>query len=173
MPVGAHRGVNDASRCVEHQSHVGTVGIARKKQVAGNGNRCRRVQVGRYQEDYRNLALWVALCDDGRYWGVFIAPNGDTQVRECTEMRQLQYAEDEKRGEGKRSRTGLAPAYVERYTAEVLDRVDLAPIVRWIGNSKPALLCVERDPEACHRSLVAERLGREFGFEVEHLRPQG
>jgi uncharacterized protein (DUF488 family) len=95
------------------------------------------------------------------------------ELAPTTEMRQLQYAEDEKKGEGKRSRTVLAPAYVERYTAEVLDRVDLEPVVRWIGNSKPALLCVERDPEACHRSLVAGRLRDEFGFEVEHLLPQG
>ena len=93
------------------------------------------------------------------------------ELAPTTEMRQLQYAEDERRGEGKRSRTELAPAYVERYTDEVLDRVDLAPVVKWIGNSNPALLCVERDPEACHRSLVAERLSREFGFDVENLRP--
>ena len=63
--------------------------ITLMRAIRDNGNRCRRVQVGRYQEDYRNLALWVALCDDGRYWGVFIAPNGDTQVRQCTQMRQL------------------------------------------------------------------------------------
>ncbi len=94
-----------------------------------------------------------------------------SELAPTTEMRQLQYAEDEKRGEGKRSRTVLAPAYVERFTTEVLDRVDLEPVVRWIGNSSPALLCVERDPEACHRSLVAARLSQEFGFEVEHLRP--
>jgi uncharacterized protein (DUF488 family) len=94
------------------------------------------------------------------------------ELAPTTEMRRLQYAEDERRGEGKRSRTELAPAYVEHYTAAVLDQVDLEPIVRWIGNSEPALLCVERDPEACHRSLVAARLTREFGFEVEHLRPQ-
>ena len=94
------------------------------------------------------------------------------ELAPTTEMRELQYREDERRGEGKRSRTVLAPAYVERYTEEVLEAVDLAPIVRWIGNSRPALLCVERDPEACHRSLVAERLRREFGFEVEHLRPR-
>jgi uncharacterized protein (DUF488 family) len=95
-----------------------------------------------------------------------------SELAPTTEMRQLQYVEDEKRGEGKRSRTVLAPAYVERFTAEVLDRVDLTPIVKWIGNSAPALLCVERDPQACHRSLVAERLHREFGFEVENLRPR-
>lgn len=93
------------------------------------------------------------------------------ELAPTTEMRELQYREDERRGEGKRSRTVLAPAYVERYTAEVLEEVDLEPIVRWIGNSEPALLCVERDPEACHRSLIAERLRRELGLEVEHLRP--
>jgi uncharacterized protein (DUF488 family) len=93
------------------------------------------------------------------------------ELAPTTEMRELQYREDEKRGEGKRSRTVLAPAYVERYTEEVLEAVDLEPIVRWIGGSRPALLCVERDAEACHRSLVAERLRQEHGFEVEHLRP--
>jgi len=94
------------------------------------------------------------------------------ELAPTTEMRQLQYREDERKGEGKRSRSVLAPAYVERYTEEVLGQVDLGPIVKFIGKSQVALLCVERDPEACHRSLVAERLQREFGFEVEHLRPQ-
>ncbi|HEY8810820.1 MAG TPA: DUF488 family protein, partial [Solirubrobacterales bacterium] len=58
-----------------------------------------------------------------------------------------------------------------RYTEEILDRVDLEPIVRWIGGSLAALLCVERDPEACHRSLIAAQLERDWGLEVEHLRP--
>jgi uncharacterized protein (DUF488 family) len=93
------------------------------------------------------------------------------ELAPTTEMRQLQYAEDARLGEGKRNRSALAPAYVERYTEEILDRVDLDPVVRWIGSSSAALLCVERDPEACHRSLLAERMRREHDFEVEHLRP--
>jgi uncharacterized protein (DUF488 family) len=93
------------------------------------------------------------------------------ELAPTTEMRQLQYQEDERRGEGKRSRSALAPAFTERYTREVLDRVDLEPVVGRIGDSAAALLCVERDPEACHRSLVAERLHRDHGFEVEHLCP--
>jgi uncharacterized protein (DUF488 family) len=93
------------------------------------------------------------------------------ELAPTTEMRQLQYREDERRGEGKRSRTELAPEYVSRYTEEVLDRVDLEPIVKWIGAQHPALLCVERDPEACHRSLIAARMQSEFGCEVEHLKP--
>ncbi len=60
------------------------------RAIRDNAKRCGRVEAGRYQEEYRNMALWVALCEDGRHWGVFIAPNGDTQVRECTEMRQLE-----------------------------------------------------------------------------------
>lgn len=100
---------------------------------------------------------------------------GYTHMKELaptTELRQLQYREDARLGEGKRSRTALAPEYARLYTEEILDRVDLEPIVRWIGASSGALLCVERDPEACHRSLIAARLQSECGFGVEHLRPQ-
>lgn len=93
------------------------------------------------------------------------------ELAPTTEMRQLQYEEDARKGEGKRSRSELAPAYVERYTEEVLDRVDLDPIVRFVGNNRAALLCVERDPEACHRSLIAGRLERELGAPVTHLKP--
>jgi uncharacterized protein (DUF488 family) len=94
------------------------------------------------------------------------------ELAPTTELRQLQYREDERRGEGKRSRTVLAPEYARLYIEQILDRVDLGPIVKWIGNSRAALLCVERDPEACHRSLVAARLQSEWGFEVEHLLPE-
>ncbi len=93
------------------------------------------------------------------------------ELAPTTELRQAQYRADDRRGEGKRSRTLLAPEYVSGYTGEILDRVDLAPIVRWIGGSKAALLCVERDPEACHRSLIAARLRRDWEFSVEDLRP--
>jgi uncharacterized protein (DUF488 family) len=32
-------------------------------------------------------------------------------------------------------------------------------------------MCVERDPEACHRSLVAQRMAERYGVSVIHLRP--
>ena len=93
------------------------------------------------------------------------------ELAPTTEMRHLQYEEDARKGEGKRSRTELAPEYVSRYTAEVLDQVDLEPIVNWVGPNRAALLCVERDPEACHRSLIAARLEQELGAPVTHLKP--
>jgi uncharacterized protein (DUF488 family) len=94
------------------------------------------------------------------------------ELAPTTELRQLQYREDERLGVGKRSRAELAPAYAERYTKEILDRVDLAPIVAELpGEGAAALFCVEADPEACHRSLIAARLAERFGVSVTHLRP--
>jgi uncharacterized protein (DUF488 family) len=94
------------------------------------------------------------------------------ELAPTTEMRQLQYREDDRLGEGKRSRTRLAPEYARRYTNEVLDRADLSPIAAMTAETLPALLCVERDPEACHRSLIAERLAREYDLETVHLLPE-
>jgi uncharacterized protein (DUF488 family) len=89
-----------------------------------------------------------------------------------TELRQLQYREDDRRGVGKRNRIALASEYAERYTREILDPFDLGALVAQLpGDSVTALLCVERDPEACHRSLVAERLRAEHGLPVTDLRP--
>jgi uncharacterized protein (DUF488 family) len=93
------------------------------------------------------------------------------ELAPTTEMRQLQYREDDRVGEGKRSRTRLASEYARRYAEEILDPADLLPIAETAAASLPALLCVERDPEACHRSLIAERLSSEWGLETIHLRP--
>ena len=94
------------------------------------------------------------------------------ELAPTTELRQLQYREDDRQGVGKRSRTQLAPEYRERYVAEILDRADLDAVAAELPSDRAAaLLCVERDPEACHRSLIAERLAAEYGVEVVHLRP--
>jgi uncharacterized protein (DUF488 family) len=94
------------------------------------------------------------------------------ELAPTTELRHLQYAEDALQGVGKRSRAELAPEYVERYTRERLDRVDLTSIVEAMpADGAAALFCVERDPEACHRSLVADRIAADFGLPVEHIRP--
>lgn len=59
------------------------------RAIRDNGRRCGRVEASAYQQEHRGLEMWVALCEDGRHWGVFIAPNGDTQIRDCSQNRQL------------------------------------------------------------------------------------
>ena len=94
------------------------------------------------------------------------------ELAPTTELRRLQYREDDRLGVGKRSRAELAPEYRRRYIREILDRADLDALVAELpADATSALLCVERDPEACHRSLVAERLAAEHGLPVAHIRP--
>jgi uncharacterized protein (DUF488 family) len=110
--------------------------------------------------------LQAALAEAG------IAYRHYPELAPTTELRRLQYAEDDRRGVRHRSRTELAPAYRERYTREVLDGADLEPLVAALpSEGGAALFCVERDPEACHRSLIAERLAAEHDVKVTHLLP--
>jgi uncharacterized protein (DUF488 family) len=118
--------------------------------------------------------LQAALAEAG------IAYQHHPELAPTTEIRLLQYAEDERRGVGKRSRHELADEFARRYTAEILDHADLTPILSALPSDRTAalpsdgtaaLLCVERDPEACHRSLIAQRLAERHGVTIEHLRP--
>jgi uncharacterized protein (DUF488 family) len=87
-------------------------------------------------------------------------------------MRKQLYAEDDRRGIPRRAREDLTPEYVRDYTSEILDRAGLESIAADLPPGGPAaLMCVERDPQACHRSLIAARMAQRFGVSVGHLRP--
>jgi uncharacterized protein (DUF488 family) len=90
-----------------------------------------------------------------------------------TELRHLQYRDDDRQGVGKRSRVRLAPDYIREYTKEILDLVPLEPLIRQLPvHGVGALLCVEATAQACHRSLVAARLAERFGYDVTHIEPR-
>ena len=83
------------------------------------------------------------------------------ELAPTTELRELQYAEDARAGVGKRSRSELAPEYVARYTREILDPVGVDAVVAALPSEGcAALMCVEREPQACHRSLIAARVSK-------------
>ena len=63
--------------------------LALMRAIRQTGHRCHRVVTGAYQEYYRGMEMWVALCDEGKHWAVFIAANSDVQVRDCAESQQL------------------------------------------------------------------------------------
>jgi uncharacterized protein (DUF488 family) len=92
------------------------------------------------------------------------------ELAPTTELRQLQYREDDRLKVGKRSRVELAEEYRRRYLHEVLDQVDLRAFLESLpDDATSALLCVERDARACHRSLIAGRLDAEYGVAVVNL----
>jgi uncharacterized protein (DUF488 family) len=92
------------------------------------------------------------------------------ELAATTELRQLQYREDDRLKVGKRSRLELSEAYRRRYLTEVLDQVDLGAVLESLPDDRTsALLCVERDAPACHRSLIAARLHAEYGVPIVNL----
>jgi len=91
------------------------------------------------------------------------------------ELRQTQYAADKQTKTGKRDRSVLDPAFASAYRAAHL--TDFSPQAFVASLREPsgrdakvvALFCVERAPEACHRSLIADALAQ-AGLEVQHIR---
>jgi uncharacterized protein (DUF488 family) len=94
------------------------------------------------------------------------------ELAPTTDLRHVQYREDDRLGVGKRNREILAPEYARRYVTEILDRASLEPVVAELpAVGIAALFCVECAAAACHRSLVANRLAERFGLSVTHLQP--
>ena len=64
-------------------------GLALRRAIQDAGNNCKRIEASGYQQDYRNMSMWTASCSEKVVWAIFIAPNGDVQVRDCKEAQQL------------------------------------------------------------------------------------
>jgi uncharacterized protein (DUF488 family) len=77
---------------------------------------------------------------------------------------------DAEGGVRRRARTHLEPAFAAAFAVERLDAFDAADFLAEHPRRPLCLFCVEREPAACHRSLVAERLA-EAGASVGHLLP--
>ena len=90
------------------------------------------------------------------------------------ELRKRQADADKAARVQKRRRTALGGAFVTGYQ-EAMSGFDSRKFIESLGQgtSVAALFCVERDPAACHRSLLAERLRNDLGPETEvtHLMP--
>lgn len=88
-----------------------------------------------------------------------------------TAVRDQQKAADKFNKVAKRQRTTLGTVFIQAYQENVLASFEPQSLLDKLEpNARVmALFCVEREPEACHRSLVAEKLRQELGVEVEHI----
>ncbi len=93
------------------------------------------------------------------------------ELAPTTANRQIQYALDKEQKVAKRKRTILGTPFIDAYQTEILAQFDPQSLLDELEADAQniALFCVEKDPEACHRSLVAAKLQHELGFEVEHI----
>ncbi len=89
------------------------------------------------------------------------------------DLRAEQKLEDEKLGIGKRTRTALGQTFIHAYEKECLSTFDSMNFIEQLGQNVQviSLFCVEREPQACHRSLAAKRLAQDLELQVEHITP--
>ncbi len=90
-----------------------------------------------------------------------------------TAVRQRQKDADKASKTAKRKRTTLGPAFIAAYEEEILTNFDPQSLLDDLPPNADvvALFCVEREPAACHRSLVAHKLQNEMGLTVDHIVP--
>jgi uncharacterized protein (DUF488 family) len=89
------------------------------------------------------------------------------------EVRKRQAEADKAEGTTKRKRTALGPLFIEAYRTECLVGFDAQGLLQKLGPEARtvAFFCVEGEPAACHRSLLAERLETDLGLKIVHLLP--
>ena len=88
-------------------------------------------------------------------------------------LRRRQTEADTAEGITKRKRSTLGEMFISGYRAECLTNFDSRKFSEQLGGEAKvaALFCVEREPAACHRSLLAEKLRQDLGVEIVHLLP--
>lgn len=88
-------------------------------------------------------------------------------------IRDMQAEADKALKTAKRKRTILDGAFIDAYHTECLATFEPTSFLDDFeaDTQVVALFCVEREPEACHRSLVAEKLAHALNLEVEDILP--
>lgn len=88
-------------------------------------------------------------------------------------VRKRQEEADKKSKIPRRQRTELGDAFKEAYRQEVLANFEPQSLLDDLPKDARvvALFCVEGQPTACHRSLLARELQDTLGLQVEHIVP--
>ena len=94
-----------------------------------------------------------------------LAPSQDT--------RDLQKQDDENEGSLKSTRTFLSSRFITAYDEQCLSNFDSNLFFNKVCGKpdNPVFFCVEREPMACHRHLIAERLAMDLKLNLEHIKP--
>lgn len=88
-----------------------------------------------------------------------------------TEIRLLQKVADKSQGINKRVRNELGAVFKLAYTEKVLKCFDFKSFIselKSIDSKRIVLFCVEEKHEACHRSIVANKL-QTMGYQITNL----
>ena len=94
------------------------------------------------------------------------------ELAPTNEIRAIQNEVDKNAGVLKRDRAKLGQKFTEEYIRLILGSYDFSDLNFKLENvkaKKVVLFCVEREAEACHRSLVADKLKQLYSVTINHL----
>lgn len=63
--------------------------LALRRAIQDSGQSCKRIANSEETGTYKSMVTWTAHCEGGPAWAIFIAPNGDVQVRSCEHVERL------------------------------------------------------------------------------------
>jgi len=88
------------------------------------------------------------------------------------EIRNIQKEADRTAGVLKRERNKLGDKFTEEYSRQILENYNFSDLIyklEEVNAYKAVLFCVEKEVEACHRSLVADKLEQRYSVTINHL----
>lgn len=97
-----------------------------------------------------------------------------TYLKELSPTKEIRVAQKEagkRNGIHKKDRTRLGDVFIKGYKQHIVD-YDFGALIEKLKDmnaQKVVFFCVEESPYACHRSIVAERLHKLFGYQITHL----
>ena len=103
-----------------------------------------------------------------------------TALKETLSSKSIDYINFQKLGAPKDIRDELYKSgnynrFFRKYQRNILDQTDLLKDIHGLVNTgkKVTLLCFERDPQKCHRKVVAEEIKKldSNGLKVKHIIP--
>ncbi len=89
-----------------------------------------------------------------------------------SDIRELQKEIDLEKGELKRERQELGKVFIIEYKNKILAKFDFEAFIDsldQIGAERVVFFCVEEFPEACHRSIVTQKLHDKYQYNITHL----
>jgi len=95
------------------------------------------------------------------------------ELAPSAETRTLQKDADARSKTQKRNRSELHPNFVAAYERQCLSGFNSRDFLSHINalHASVVLFCVEREPTACHRSILAKRICQDLRISVEHIVP--
>ena len=96
----------------------------------------------------------------------------EKELAPTREIREKQWAEDKANKVTKKYRNILGNTFVKCYCELILDAFDLDAFVenlKELSAENIVLFCVESNPNACHRSLLAKKMAEKFDCEIINL----